>query len=516
MRDDVLIRSARSRVKIRHHGQTIRTSHKPARGSVRLELGVLPVNGELWQNAQSSLPPRHGVLMKRRLLAACAVAGAACWILNAADHSGVNSLTFHDLSGRFTTVTEKANFDLENPFFHSLGMNGRSCGTCHVASEGWTITPEHIQARFWATNGQDPLFRSVDASNCTDSDTSTFAKAREAYSLLLGKGLIRVKLPIPSNAEFQIVAVDDPYNCPVASDSISVYRRVLPATNLRFLSTVMWDGRENSTGRSVPDDLRQQIVDATIGHAQASESPSPEQIEAILNFELATYSAQSFSRKAGLLNRSQGHGGPEVLAMRPFFIGINDPLGNNPTGAAFDPSAFRLFQSFGADAEYEDGKRAEERQQERAKIRRGEAIFNTRKFTINDVAGLPFSSAVGTCTTCHDTPGVGDHSVAAPLNIGVADAAHRTPDLPLFTLYCPATRETIQTSDPGRALVTGRCADVGKFKGPIIRALAARPPYFHNGSAAALDDVVDFYDTRFNIGLSEQEKEDLIAFLNAL
>ena len=65
------------------------------------------------------------------------------------------------------------------------------------------------------------------------------------------------------------------------------------------------------------------------------------------------------------------------------------------------------------------------------------------------------------------------------------------------------------------AMISGRCADVGKFKGPILRGLAARAPYFHNGSAATLEDVVEFYDHRFSIGLTAQEKADLAAFLEA-
>jgi len=71
-------------------------------------------------------------------------------------------------------------------------------------------------------------------------------------------------------------------------------------------------------------------------------------------------------------------------------------------------------------------------------------------------------------------------------------------------------------TDIGRAMVTGKWSDVGKFKGPILRGLAARAPYFHNGSAATLEDAVDFYDTRFHIGLTKREKADLVAFLNAL
>ena len=76
--------------------------------------------------------------------------------------------------------------------------------------------------------------------------------------------------------------------------------------------------------------------------------------------------------------------------------------------------------------------------------------------------------------------------------------------------------ETIQTSDPGRALITGKWRDIGRFKGPILRAVAARAPYFHNGSAKDLDAVVDFYNQRFGIGLTEDEHADLVAFLLTL
>jgi cytochrome c peroxidase len=88
--------------------------------------------------------------------------------------------------------------------------------------------------------------------------------------------------------------------------------------------------------------------------------------------------------------------------------------------------------------------------------------------------------------------------------------------MPLYTFRNKTTGEVVQTTDPGRALVTGQWRHMSVFKGPILRGLAARAPYFHNGSAATLTDVVEFYSRRFNIGLSARQRADLIAFLNAL
>jgi cytochrome c peroxidase len=156
----------------------------------------------------------------------------------------------------------------------------------------------------------------------------------------------------------------------------------------------------------------------------------------------------------------------------------------------------------------------------RAAIARGEALFGSKSIPItgvgglNDALGMPLIN--GTCSTCHDAPNVGNHSVSLPIDIGLTDASRRTPDMPLYTLRSKATGELRQTTDPGRALLTGHWADIGKFKGPVLRGLSARPPYFHNGSAATLGDVIDFYSTRFNVDFTPQEKADLVAFLDAL
>jgi hypothetical protein len=429
-------------------------------------------------------------------------------------------LVSNDTAGQVGTFNTAGALDLDNPFFKELGTNGRTCFTCHRPAQGWTITPASVQRRFVESRGLDPIFRTNDGSNCEGAEVSTFDDRKAAFSQLLNRGLIRVDIDVPVGAEFIIDSVDDPYQCGAPLTGASLYRRPLPSTNLRFLSAVMWDGRESSPTTTILQDLARQADDATQGHAQASMHLTPSEAQAIVAFETGLFTAQVLDEHAGSLRREGATGGPVNLSQQSFFIGINDPVGLNPTGVPFDSNAFSLFNAWALIGERSDGSRA------RLAIARGQQIFNTKPIVISGVAGLnnqTFSNGVtvpepftGTCTTCHDTPNAGDHSVKAPLNIGLTDASRRTADLPLYTLLRITTGETVQTTDPGRAMVTGKWADVGKFKGPVLRALAARPPYFHNGSAATLDEVVGFYETRFNLHFSVPEKRDLVAFLRAL
>jgi len=439
-----------------------------------------------------------------------------------------NLFPFEDPTGKVETFSTTGKVDLTGPFFQSLGTNGRSCGTCHQASDGWSVSATHIAERFEATGGTDPIFRTNDGSNCDDLDTSTVDARRQAYSLLISRGLIRIPLSVPAGAEFDVVNVKNPYGCNDKS-TLSMYRRPLPSTNLRFLSTLMFDGRESSTQTGTQpityatnpadllSDLKHQSVDATMGHAQATTPPTPQQQQQIVAFEMALSTAQAIDTVAGPLNAASATGGPATIPGIFFYIGINDPFpGGNPLGTQFSSEIFTLFtQSFVNAASGDVAAR-------RASILRGQTLFNSRPINIdgvagiNDVLGKPLQ---GTCGTCHDTFNVGNHSVSAPLNIGVADLTNPldVSYLPVITLRQKANPSNkISTTDPGRALITGKWADIGKVKGPILRGLAARAPYFHNGSAAGLKEVIQFYNVRFSMGLTEAEQVDLVAFLSAL
>jgi hypothetical protein len=438
-----------------------------------------------------------------------------------ADSVDPNMMASSNASGQMRTFSPSGPIDFSNPFFQDLGTNGRRCVTCHDPGNAWSVTPDALQARFTQSGGFDPIFADNDGSNCEGVGGFTTAARQAAFSLLLGRGLIRVGLDVLPGAQFMIESVDDPNHCGPASTDTSLYRRPLPSTNLGFLSAVMWDGRESTASTTILQDLAHQANDATRGHAQALQDLTPDQIQQIVDFETGIYTAQARDNRAGILNAQGAAGGPISVSQQEFFLGINDPVGLNPSGAAFNPVVFTLFDSWATLR----SSHSDPLTDLRASVARGQQIFNTKTFTISGVAGLndqTFSNGVtvpasftGTCTICHDSPNAGDHSMKAPLNIGVADP-DKAPYLPVYTLRNLSTNERVKTTDPGRAMLTGKWADIGKFKGPVLRGLAARAPYFHNGSAATLEQAVDFYDTRFGIGLTPQDRADVVAFLRAL
>lgn len=470
-----------------------------------------------------------------------------------------NGTPFLNAGGASQTYsTAGGGIDLTGPFFQSLGTNGRSCGSCHQPSDGMSVSAFNVQRRFNRTQGLDPIFRPVDGSNCNHNiDVSTVSGRSAAYSLLRTRGLIRIAIAVPADADYAVTDVDNPYACN-ETNVISQYRRPLPSTNLPFLSTVMWDGRESSplTGTikilysnypaSLISDLAHQSLDATVIHAQGDGTrPTTAEQQQIVNFEMALFTAQSFGFLTGPLNSHGANGGPVSLTAQPFFVSINSsvhallPNGPEQPGGLVTPgdglftsNIFNLYNAWSALPSYDF----------RASVARGQTIFNTRPITITGVAGINddesqgglfpdgMPSLTGTCGTCHDTPNVGNHSFSTPLNIGTADPSASDPSVNMGGLditYLPRitvcqlgdrkiTKNCKTTSDLGQALIDGKFDHVGKIKGPILRGLSARAPFFHNGSARTLFDIVHFYEKRFGLVLSRQDELDLFNFLSLL
>jgi cytochrome c peroxidase len=452
-----------------------------------------------------------------------------------------------------------------NPFFKVFGSNGRSCASCHVQEEGFSMTTKGLQARFNATDGADPVFSLNDGANSPNAPIGTLSEKRAAFSMLLNKGVIRVGMPVPTvtndttpkAAEFTLSAIDDPYGYAKSSE-LSLFRRPLPSTNLRFLATVMWDSRETvripydplssrpkveyclniSLATPAPcfapfsDDLKTQASNATTGHAQAGAALTSAEQQAILDFEMSLFTAQEYDKSAGFLTSAKSKAGTKELTTVDYYFEINSVAGDPKTGKLPPVTKLTVMQLF-TNWLTNVGTKDAAAKAARESIARGEKIFNTRTFTMVDVQGTGTNPVTGaTCTNCHSTPQVGSLSQANLFNIGVSDEANRTADMPLYTFKKtggfnanPSDKNAfskmplgteIKVTDPGFALVSGKWTDLGRFKVPSLRGLAARAPYFHDGSAKTIEDTTTFYNKRFNMSLTAQEMIDLNAFLRSL
>ena len=359
-----------------------------------------------------------------------------------------------------------------HPFFEPLGTNGRACISCHQPANAMGLAAATVRERWNETAGKDPIFAAIDGSNCPDLPQY---EAR-SHSLLLEKGLFRIALPWPPTGiqpDFRLEVLRDPTGCNKDEHTVSVYRRPRIAANLNYLVSgdhgvvLMADGREPS--------LRSQATTAILGHEQAAKPPAPAVLDLIVAFESQVYAAQISDVRGGMLAEREGPAllGPERLA-------------NGKAGT--------LAAAFSFDSWRTPSDTLPELQRDfRASVARGAEIFQRR------------------CATCH-TGGGNRWMTIGTTETTEADAS---PDLPLFRIRC-ASGTTVYTQDPGRALITGRCADVGAIVVQQLRGLASRAPYFANGSARTLRDVVDFYDRRYQDHYTDRQKQDLVNFLKVL
>lgn len=453
---------------------------------------------------------------------------------------------FDSVDGKVGVLNASGEVNTEgHPFFRALGTNGRACVTCHQPAWGMSLSAEGLTERWHETGGKDPVFAAFDGSNCP----SLPQDKESSHSLLLKRGLFRIPLAWPPRnadgstkpVEFTIDVVRDPTGCNTSPEyglkspnpTISVYRRPRPAANLKYVISgaqpiVLKTGKladlDPDTGKPVSlnlmtdarePSLRTQAIDAIMGHEQAKVSPARQQLDKIIEFESQVYVAQQAHIFGGPLALKDGPPGLGVAALRDHKAGV---LGDNDR----DP-VFGLFNMWKGNDFY------------RSSVARGADIFMFRQFWIRDTAHIN-SIGLGnpvkrTCATCHNAQMTGQDLSAGWVDVGTTNFPTWTEpstwedssELPVFKVTCakdadphPYLGRVIYTTDPGRALISGKCADVGSIVMQQLRGLAARAPYFSNGSAKTLREVVDFYDRRFDMKLSGDEKDDLTNFLGAL
>ena len=432
-----------------------------------------------------------------------------------------------------------------HPFFEPLGPTGRACVTCHQPSDAMSLSVESAQRQWQRSGGKDPLFAAYDGSNCP---TLPQDKA-ESHSLLLQRGLIRIERPWPVRSfngkpvtpDFRIEVLRDPNGCnsgphygPEAG-KISVYRRPRPVANMKYLLAVGFpfdpkqgyalpldpDSGLPQSGNLMADNrsgsLRLQMEDAASSHLQMLQRLTPAQRKRIEDFELRIFTAQQFSKTGGAVDTGGARAGPARLrdSQAGALGSIGEPVWSEFTG----------WEKISSE---EAAKLTPQQLAFRQSVARGARVFREKTFLITDSAGI--NSRVGfgnpvrnSCVFCHNMTQMGNDVAPGQVDLGTTTLPFADPwnDLPLFRITClgrphPHYGRVIHTYDPGFALTSGRCEDVGKITLQSMRGLSARAPYFSNGLARDLRGVVDYYERRYSIGYTEQEKQDLVNLMSVL
>ena len=452
-------------------------------------------------------------------------------------------IVFENALGRLGVLNVSGPIDTSgHPFFEPIGSNQRACVTCHQPANAMSVSVESIRERWRATQGRDPIFAAIDGSN----NPSLPQGEASSHSLLLNRGLFRVGMPWPPpgiSPEFTIEVVRDPtgvnrdriYGLASPTPTVSVFRRPRVVANLKYVTSpdglfnvklgVLMD-KDPDTGlpssMNIMADARApslsvQAQGAYRDHQGGKEPLTRAQLERILAFEDQIYTAQVWDARGGSLIEPNGPAalGPANVARHSVHV-LNGPK----------TPAFHFFDAWLARSTTSDPQA-----DFRASVARGNDIFLNRRFWVKDVAhinsiGLA-NPAKRTCAVCHNAQTSGMDLAPGWVDLGTTNFPTWTespvwsesPELPVFKLTCradapphPFLGREIYTSDPGRALVTGHCADIGAITMGQFRGL----PYFSNGSAKDIRELVDYYDRRFDMRLSGQEKQDLINFLGVL
>jgi CRP-like cAMP-binding protein/cytochrome c peroxidase len=550
-----VMRTLARRIRSREVSDAVPTTHSPE----HVRAGGLTVLSVLAFSAALAA----SVLLGGTTVAAAPAKSHAC--------DGCPSIfrAFSDADGMVRSAPIDSSLDATNAFFaEDLGKNAQACYDCHQPRQGFSLQVPFIQSTFDSSAGTDSIFALNDTATRPDADISTIEKKQTVFSLFLNLGLVRIG-KTHAAGDFTVIpqttdtfgqepkpscATNDPLQTTDCDSqglggppTLSVFRRPLVNTNVFFDSAVLFDGRAsiaNMNGqvkKAAQTLLLSETCDVPTSPTPCTPTLNAAQEQDIARFMTGVFTAQEGGTTVGQFHAAGASGGIAdlvALARNPLqpcrtAAGVNTPFTPSTCTPAASPT-MTLFDAWNGSPV-----------PARAAIARGQALFNGGAH-LNGMAG------VTSCSSCHALNNLGNSpSDTSPLSFvrlgldspdflskvasedtRLASFVSRTSGLPLYevtqttaptcpTLNDPATSSAVtgtnmRSSDPGRALVTGKCADLGAFKPPLLRNLAVRAPYFHNAAAASLDDVVNFYNVKFQIGLSAQQHSDLVAFLKAL
>jgi len=340
-----------------------------------------------------------------------------------------------------------------------LGGNGRACADCHMPTNSFQLSPANAEARYQSLQfrlrfdpkSDDPLFRPIDAD-----DFRIHGASASDFTTLRRNGLIRIVLPLPPNVKL----IDPATNQPSAETFVDVWRAVPSVNNVALTGPDghVFVARGPNPGGGYQLDarlttLQDQALGAFINHAEVQKTPTDQTLNDLAAFQLTLFSS------------------PGVGALASAIAAGITPLPDT------DPPLTALEQQ-------------------------GKAVF------------------IRACAQCHGGPGQSTTSLPIVARFhDIATSCPRPVDIvspPRFAFAaCPdtisakvrtyeftlanGTKIRRASSDPGRALLTGFVGgpppldDWNKLDVPGLHGIAQTAPYFHNNSAATLEDVVDHY-----------------------
>jgi cytochrome c peroxidase len=363
----------------------------------------------------------------------------------------------------------RAAFNRRN--LNQLGGNGRSCADCHMPSDSFQLSPAAARARFDALqakrehnrNADDPLFRPVDADDFRINGDNAID-----FSNLVENGLIRVTMPLPLNVKL----IDPITGQPTDETSVDLWRAVMPVFNVAITGpdgvAPIWPpgaprppimGQDpngpNRQGGYQHDarfgTLQEQARGALFAHAQVSVEPPMRMLDDLAAFQKTLFSSPGVELLADAI----------LSGSTPF----PDP----------DPELNELEQQ-------------------------GKVVFNRACAQCHGGALHPSGS---TAETTIVRPIVRYHGIQTACPRPTGDGHAPCPDRlarnarSYRITRADGTFQFVTTSDPGRLLLTGQPADLFVMDVTQLRGISKTAPYFHNNSAATLEEVLNHYDALF-------------------
>ena len=284
----------------------------------------------------------------------------------------------------------------------------------------------------------------------------------------------------PGGAQFAVTAVDDPYNCntnPVTgltsttTGIVSTYRRPLPSTNLGFLSAIMWDGREPS--------LSSQATDATLGPRAGQYAAHRRAGGRDRRIRKRHIRRPSLRRSGGQPGRRRQHrrSGCTVAATAEFLHRRERSAGTESAPVPFTSQIFDLYRPWlacRASATVAPDVNRSRAARRCSTIPTSTSLTFRASTTISASRAFRDSAAPATTRPTWATTRSRRRSTSAFPTPVEKPPVLDISGLPVFTLTCtqgPLAGQIYKVTDAGKAMISGQCKDIGRFKGPFCVGL---------------------------------------------